>query len=103
VSYVFVLLDVIFAVSMWLVVVVVVVVVVIIIVIAAAAAAAAAAVIVINKSVKYSITVSCTQFSLLRIVHFAYEIRTFCTITGLQQPYAFYGSDPLELSGVLGM
>jgi hypothetical protein len=77
VSYVFVLLDVIFAVSMWLVVVVVVVVVVVIVI----AAAAVVVVIVINKSVKYSITVSCTQFSLLRIVHFAYEIRTFCTIT----------------------
>jgi hypothetical protein len=98
VPYVFVLLDVIFAMSMWLVVVVVVVVVG-----GGGGSAAAAVVIVINKSVKYSITVSCTQFSLLRIVYFAYEIRTFCTITGLQRSYAFYGSDPLELSGVLGM
>ena len=32
------------------------------------------AVVIINRSVKYSITVSCTQFSLLHIVHFAYEI-----------------------------
>jgi len=62
VSCVFVLLDVIFAVSVWLVVMVIIIVVVVVVVV------------IINRSVKYSIKVSCTQFSLLHIAHFAYEI-----------------------------
>ena len=59
-SYVFVLLVVIFAASVWLVTVIIIIVVVFVVV-------------KINSSVKYSITVSCIQFSLLHIVHFAYE------------------------------